>query len=140
MLCDRCVRGAWGHKGASSGGTGVVEGTRLPSLGAEQARAEQGDCTYYPWEFGAVCVVVGKAAAVTSGDSVCLLETEAHGVHRLASAADHPLQRGGGDTLRWPLLSLTLRVRERLIPTSTTRPVHYTQKQAEELGRTRTQT
>lgn len=42
----------------------------------------------YPWGFGGL----GKAAAETSGDSVWLLVTEAHGIHRLASAADHPLQ------------------------------------------------
>lgn len=36
---------------------------------------------------------MGKAATVTSGDCVGLLVTEAHGVHRLASAADDPLQK-----------------------------------------------
>lgn len=48
--------------------------------------------TYNPWGFGALWIV-GKAATVTSGDCVWLLVTEAHGVHRLASAADDPLQR-----------------------------------------------
>lgn len=49
--------------------------------------------TYNPWGFGALCGIVGKAATVTSGDCVWLLVTEAHGIHRLASAADDPLQR-----------------------------------------------
>ena len=49
--------------------------------------------TYNPWGFGALSGIVGKAATVTSGDCVWLLVTEAHGVHRLASAADDPLQR-----------------------------------------------
>lgn len=36
-------------------------------------------------------VVVGETAAVTIGDCV-LPDIEAHGVQRLAPAADHPLQ------------------------------------------------
>lgn len=34
-----------------------------------------------------------KAAAEASGDCVRLLESKTHGIHRLAPAADHPLQR-----------------------------------------------
>lgn len=34
-----------------------------------------------------------KVAAQASGDCVWLLESKTHGIHRLASAAHHPLQR-----------------------------------------------
>lgn len=54
---------------------------------------EEWDCTYYPWEFGALCGVVVKAATQASGDCVRLLESKTHGIHRLAPAAHHPLQR-----------------------------------------------
>lgn len=57
--------------------------------------------TYNPWGFGALCGIVGKAATVTSGDCVWLLVTEAHGVHRLASAADDPLQRETRRYCQW---------------------------------------
>lgn len=46
-------------------------------------------------------VVVGETAAVTIGDCV-LPDIEAHGVQRVAPAADHPLhnrERWGGDTM-----------------------------------------
>ena len=57
--------------------------------------------TYNPRGFGALCGIVGKAATVTSGDCVWLLVTEAHGVHRLASAADDPLQRETRRYCQW---------------------------------------
>lgn len=65
-------------------------GLNLSHLGR---RVNQNGLTYNPRGFGALCGIVGKAATVTSGDCVWLLVTEAHGVHRLASAADDPLQR-----------------------------------------------
>lgn len=49
------------------------------------------DSTYYPWEFGTLCRIVVKAAA--SGDWVRLLERKTHGIHGVAPAADHSLQR-----------------------------------------------
>lgn len=66
-----------------------------------QASREPNCVTYNPWGFGALCGIVGKAATVTSGDCVWLLVTEAHGVHRLASAADDPLQRETRRYCQW---------------------------------------
>lgn len=63
--------------------------------------------TYNPWGFGALCGIVGKAATVTSGDCVWLLVTEAHGVHRLASAADDPLQRETRRHRQWIHFDIT---------------------------------
>ncbi len=54
---------------------------------------EEWHCTYYPWEFRALCGVVVKAAAEAIGDCVWLLESKTHGIQRLAPAADHSLQR-----------------------------------------------
>lgn len=72
---------------------GVVRGGSVFTTGESVVRPTWASgktkrVTYYPWGFGGL----GKAAAETSGDSVWLLVTEAHGIHRLASAADHPLQ------------------------------------------------
>lgn len=44
--------------------------------------------------FGGFWRVVCKTPAVACGDSVWLLVTEAHRVHRLTSTADHTLEKG----------------------------------------------
>ena len=57
---------------------GAGRGSETRRLAQDQ---EEWGCTYYPWEFGALCGLVVKAAAEASGECVRLLERKTHGVH-----------------------------------------------------------
>lgn len=90
LLCEKLVQQASEGRGINS--SRIARGGRGSEIVLPQGQEEWG-CTYYPWEFGALCGVVVKAAAEASGDCVRLLESKTHGIHRLAPAAYHPLQR-----------------------------------------------
>lgn len=51
--------------------------------------------TYNARDFDGFSCVVGKTATVTRRDSVLFLTAETHGIHRLASTSNHPLNKKG---------------------------------------------